>query len=244
MIGIRTRSVAVTLGTVTLIDDIHLQIAPGEFVGLIGPNGAGKSTLLKALAGILTARGEIVGAGSDAAYMPQDSGVATSLTVMDAMLLARVATLGLRVSETLLNAASAALEGFGLAALSGRRLDTLSGGQRQLVFLAQAVFREPHVLLLDEPTSALDLRHQLRVLETVRAVCRERRVTVVAAVHDLGQAARFADRIVCMANGRIVADGPPEEVITASRIREVYKVEAEICRTGGGALAVTPLHAA
>ncbi|MDW3207501.1 MAG: ABC transporter ATP-binding protein [Alphaproteobacteria bacterium] len=242
--GISARGVSVAISGTPLIEDISLTVNAGEMVALIGPNGAGKSTLLKALCGIVASSGSIEGAGSDAAYMPQESGVATSLTVMEAMLLGRVRTLGIRVSRNVLNAASSALSGFGLAELAGRRLDTLSGGQRQLVFLAQSVFREPNALLLDEPTSALDLRHQLMVLESVRTVCRARRMAVVVALHDLGQAARFADRIVCMSDGRIVADGAPDRVLTEDRIRAVYRVEVEICRTVRGALSITPMTAA
>ncbi len=244
MSGLHARDLAVSIGTARIIDAVDLDVAPGEFVALIGPNGAGKSTLLKALAGLLKTQGTVTGGGHGSAYMPQESGAATSLTVMEAMLLGRVGSLGLRVQRKVLNAAASVLAGFGLADLAGRRLDTLSGGQRQMVFLAQAVFREPESLLLDEPTSALDLRHQLLVLETIRSVCRERRMAVIVALHDLGQAARFADRIVCLAGGRVLADGPPDSVLTAARIRDIYRVEAEVGRTNRGGLTVTPMSAA
>jgi len=132
---------------------------------------------------------------------------------------------------------------FGLGSLAHRPIGALSGGQRQLVFLAQTRFRAPQVMLLDEPTAALDLRHQLMVLERVRAEVAAWAAIAIVAVHDLTLAARFADRILCLAGGRNQADGSPSEVLDAALLRGVYGVEADIVPLPSGALVVAPLRA-
>lgn len=135
------------------------------------------------------------------------------------------------------------LERFGLAPLQGRTLDAVSGGQRQLVYLAQALFRETEVLLLDEPTAALDLRHQLVVLEAVRAHAAASGTMVVMAMHDLTLAAQFADRIACLCRRRIVADGRPEAVLTPGLLRRIYGIEAEVLTGATGSARVIPVRA-
>jgi len=122
-------------------------------------------------------------------------------------------------------------------------LDEVSGGQRQLVYLAQALFREPAVLLLDEPTAALDLRHQLIVLQALRERVEKDGITAVVAMHDLSLAAQFADQIICMYNGSIDAMGTAAEVIQVDRLRRLYGVETEIAYTSSGHMTVTPLYA-
>jgi len=118
--------------------------------------------------------------------------------------------------------------------LASRHLTELSGGQRQLVSLAQALVRSPRVLLLDEPTSALDLQRQVEVLELLRALARGKGLCVVIAIHDLNQALRFADQVAVLGGGRIVASGAPVEVLTPALLREVYGVEARLERCSRG----------
>ncbi|WP_282610703.1 ABC transporter ATP-binding protein [Pelagibius sp. Alg239-R121] len=246
------KDLAVSLGGVSIVKRTSLTCAAGQFVMLIGPNGAGKSTLLKAVSGLLPSKGQVhlqdkplatADRQSVIAYMPQDIGPVSSLTVLEVVLLGRLRSLGLSVPGALAEAAGAALDQFGLAALQGRTLDAISGGQRQLVYLAQALFRQPDVLLLDEPTAALDLRHQLVVLEAVQQHCAAHGTIAVAAMHDLTLAAQFADQMICLSEGLIEAKGPPEDVLTADRLRHVYGVEAEVAYSERGRLNVTPLRA-
>ncbi|RMF37424.1 MAG: ABC transporter ATP-binding protein [Alphaproteobacteria bacterium] len=244
-------ALSVRLGRAQVLDGVSARLAPGQTVALIGPNGAGKSTLLKALAGLLRASGKVrlegralpPGPRRAVAYMPQDTGAAAALSVLEVVLMGRLERLGLRVDPALRGEALEMLARFGLGALAHRPIGALSGGQRQLVFLAQTLFRAPKVMLLDEPTAALDLRHQLMVLERVRAEVAARAAIAVVAVHDLTLAARFVDRILCLSGGRIRADGAPAEVLDAALLRAVYGVVADIAPLPSGTLVVAPLRA-
>lgn len=246
------RDISVRFGRVRVLEGITAGLAAGEVTALIGPNGAGKSTLLRAAAGLLPASGAVLldgrAAAPDArraavAYMPQDTSAVSSLTLLEVVLLGRLRSLGLRLPAGLVAEAETELSRFGLAALADRTLDAVSGGQRQLVYLAQALFRRPRVLLLDEPTAALDLRHQLVVLDTVRRTARQHGVVVAAAMHDLSLAARFADTVLCLCGGRLDATGTPSEVLSPERLRRVYGVEAELLADSDGRPHVSPLRA-
>jgi len=223
-----------------------LSLEAGTVTALIGPNGTGKSSLLKAAAGLIRHGGrvQLSGGRGSIVYMPQDSGSNSSLTVLEVILLGRLTGLGFRVSRSLVVKAEQCLDQFGLHDIRLSPMDVLSGGQRQMVFLAQVLFREPAALLLDEPTAALDLRHQLLVLEAVRQHSCTRGIPVIAAMHDLSLAAHYADRVLCLSGGRIVADSTPESVLTADRLRAVYGVEASVAYTSCGTLSITPLYAA
>ncbi|MEM8790966.1 MAG: ABC transporter ATP-binding protein [Pseudomonadota bacterium] len=208
--------------------------APGELTALIGANGSGKSTLLKAIAGLLSATGDIrIGAQAadqrrDVAYMPQDTSAASGLTMLEAVMLGQLRSLGWRTPAPVLEGAADLLARFGLAGLAERPLHDVSGGQRQLAFLAQALMRRPKVLLLDEPTAALDLRHQMLVLETVARDARARGIAVVMAMHDLALVGRFTDRVVCLDSGRVIFSGAPADAMTEERISEMYGVRVAV----------------
>lgn len=218
------------------------QIGGGQVVAFVGPNAAGKSTLLLALAGLLPATG-IVGFGgvdllklttADRArittYMPQSLPQGVALTVVESVI---AAFKGSAVANEHMFAgaaprkAVAALDRLGIAGLALEGLDRLSGGQRQLVGLAQALVREPRLLLLDEPTSALDLRHQISVMTTLRHLASEGR-TVIVVLHDLNLAARWADFVVVLNNGRVAAADAPAASLTRDVIANVYGVEARV----------------
>jgi iron complex transport system ATP-binding protein len=154
------------------------------------------------------------------------------LTVYEAVLLARKQGGGWSVRDADLEPVDRAIEELGLTALAFRNLAELSGGQRQLVALAQMLVREPEILLMDEPTSALDLNRQVEVLDHVRRLARERNLCVLIAIHDLNQALRAADRVMVLAGGRLEAFGTPAEVITPALIDQVYGVRASVERIG------------
>lgn len=205
-----------------VLGPLSLEVGDGEWLGLIGPNGAGKSTLLKAAVGVVEHAGQVsLGngrrrVGLDVAWMPQRPNLPEDMGVADYVLLGRTPHIGHLGGESRhdLDSAGAALATLDLGALAHRSLGTLSGGEAQRAVLARALAQEAPVLLLDEPTANLDIGHGIEVLEVVDALRREQGLTVVTAVHDLTLAGRFADRLVLLSQGGIVADGPPTEVLT------------------------------
>ena len=226
-------------------------IEPGEFVGIIGPNASGKSTLLKALAGLLKPEAghvrfkdvDLIGLGRKArarrvGYMPQAYGCNALLTVFESVLLALKQTSGWRVCPENLNQVAMTLESLGLDGISDRGIAGLSGGQAQMVAVAQTLVRAPDIILLDEPTSALDLHHQLSILASVQREAVDRQHIVMAALHDLNLAAKFCDRLVLIREGRVAADGSPENILALPDIGKTYRVKTDLVKTMAGGIYV------
>jgi len=206
--------------------------AGGQIVSLLGPNAAGKSTLFRRILGLLKGGGEarIEGATSErpVAYMPQETGSTAVLTVYESVLLARMQGRSLKVQPEDLREVDRALEDLGIEALGERDIGDLSGGQRQLVSAAQALVQAPEILLLDEPTSALDLHRQISLLGILGRLAREREMLVIASLHDIGHALRFTDQAMVLENGKLVACGTTEQVVTPNLLRQVFQVDARI----------------
>lgn len=205
----------------------------GEFVAVIGPNAAGKSTLFRRMAGLLRGPGAVQLCGSakgsrTISYMPQDSGANAVLTVYESILLARKQGQSWRVDDSDLVLIDETMAALNITELAFRDLGTLSGGQRQLVAIAQTLVRDPDILLMDEPTSALDLHRQIEVLDLMRAQARRRGMLVLVAIHDLNQALRFADKALVIADGRLRGCGRAADVITVDMLRDVYRIDARI----------------
>ncbi len=215
----------------------------GELVALVGPNGAGKSTLLRCLAGLLRpTAGRVTVDGRDLrvlerralarriAVVPQTSDTIFPFTVREIVALGRTARLGPLGIATAddVHAVERALDELELVPIAERRIDLVSGGERQRAVLAMALAQETDVLLLDEPTAHLDPAHQRSTLALIRALARSRSVAVIAVLHDLNLAARLADRVVVLAAGRVAADGAPLQVVTADTVASAF----------GGGLAV------
>lgn len=239
------------------------DIAPGSLVALVGPNGAGKSTLLRALAGLLKADGHMqlgdldllrcgrLARSQRVGFMPQALPEGVALSVLETLLGAlrggdpAIARLGAREQQA---KAWQVLAQLGISDLALHPLERLSGGQRQMVSLAQAVIRDPHLLLLDEPTSALDLRHQDDVMRMVRRLTEQGR-TVLVVLHDLSLAARWADQMVVIEAGRLYGAGLVSQVLSEDMLARVYKVRARVERCSQGRLQIAvdgpleaPLH--
>ncbi|MBS1181454.1 MAG: hmuV [Proteobacteria bacterium] len=244
----------VRLGDRTILHGVDLRLETGEFVGLIGPNGAGKSTLLRALAGTLPRRGTLVLEDRPLAgysvrerarrigYLAQDRHVAWPLTVTEVVGLGRLPHRApfSRESDADRLAVARALRITRLEDLAGRRADALSGGEVARMLLARLIAQETPVLLADEPVAGLDPAHQLATMQVFADFARAGH-TVFASLHDLTLAARWCHRLVLMAGGRIVAQGPPETVLTPERIAEIYGIEARVDRNADG-LIVVPLR--
>jgi iron complex transport system ATP-binding protein len=232
------QGITVTADGRAIVDAADLAVAPGELVGLIGPNGAGKSTLLRAVVGVRAREAGAITIGEERAealpprerarrlaYLPQERRVEWRLSVNDVVMLGRFPhrrSFGGR-SEADRAAVERALAAMDAGALAGREAASLSGGELARVLLARALAVEAPILLADEPIAGLDPYHQLHVMEALQAEARRGR-GVLAVLHDLALAARFMDRLVLMSGGRVVADGPPEQVLANETLAAVYHV--------------------
>lgn len=245
---IECKNVTVRYGKTIAVSNVSLLAKPGEFLAILGPNGSGKSSLLKSIAGQVAFEGNIRFGGQKhstgaVSYMSQDISGQAALTVTEVVLLGRVGQLGIQVTSQDLNAVIDVLCKLRISKLASKQLSELSGGQRQLVYLAQALVRQPRALLLDEPISALDLRHQLEVLELVRNLTNENCLTTICVLHDLNAAARFADRVTLLKGGYLVASGSPLLTLTSAQIEAVYDVEADVIEDKEGYRLVCPRRA-
>ena len=233
---VRAERICLACDGTPVLQDFDLEVARGEFTAIIGPNGFGKSTLLRAWARLLKpVEGEVLLDGRDIhsqrtaevarrlALLPQQQRIPAGVTVTDLVARGRFAHQGLlrRWSPQDDAAVAEALTQTRLRHVADRPVDALSGGQRQRVWIAVVLAQATPLLLLDEPTTYLDIAHQMDVLETVTALHRQGR-TVVAVLHDLAHAARFATRVVAMREGEIRAQGTPAEVFTPEVLQDVY----------------------
>lgn len=220
-----------------VVQGLDVTVPDGAFTAVVGPNACGKSTLLRGLARLLapTAGAVLLDGRALTAWRPKEFARQVGLlpqtaAAPDGISVAELVSRGRHPHHGLLRQWSAADEAAvqdamtstGVAALADRSVQELSGGQRQRVWAAMALAQEPSILLLDEPTTFLDLAHQYELLDLFAGLQRDRGTTVVAVLHDLGHAARYAQHVIVMQAGRIVAAGPPREVITAAIVEEVF----------------------
>lgn len=236
---------AVTLayGDRTVVESLDLAVAPGRITAIVGANGCGKSTLLRALSRLLTPRaGAVMLDGHELRRRPAKQ-VARVLGLLpqnpiapEGIAVADLVGRGRHPHQRALSpwtrqdhmAVAAALEATGTSDLADRSVDELSGGQRQRVWIAMALAQETDILLLDEPTSFLDLAHQIEVLDLLTDLNRTLGTTVVMVLHDLNLAARYADELIAMRDGRIHAAGPSGEVLTSELVHEVFGLECRV----------------
>jgi iron complex transport system ATP-binding protein len=252
--AIQARGVSVTLRGARLLHEATLTVGRGEWVALIGPNGAGKTTLLRALAGLVPFAGSIllnghaVSAGSrrevarQLAIVPQKPQTPAQLTVAEYVLLGRTPHMGRLGGESREDrlAADRAIARLALRPFVGRLLGSLSGGELQRVALARALAQGAPILLLDEPTSALDLGRQQQALELLDGLRRDECLTVVTALHDLSLASQYADRLLLMDGGEVVADGTAAEVISERTIGAHYDADVRVVHDADGTVTVLP----
>lgn len=227
--------------------------AEARVTSIVGPNGAGKSTFLKCLAAVLPApRRSVFVDGKDLAglkgrsrarhvgYVPQEPALTFNYTVLDFVLTGRVASIPIFSSPSRrdVEAAEEALSFVGLADFPARPYFELSSGERRLVLIARTLAQQPDIFLLDEPTTFLDPRHEVEILELVRRLATEKRKTVIVTLHDLDMAMKYSDEMVFMKSGRIVASGPPDDILDEALLKSVYDIEMGILTVAGRRLIV------
>jgi ABC-type cobalamin/Fe3+-siderophores transport system ATPase subunit len=231
------RQVAAGYRGVPVVRDVSLCVRPGEMLALIGENGAGKSTLLRVASGVVAPlEGQAFIDGSELvrlqpkeraqriAVVPQEAPLPNGLFAHEMVALGRTPYTRVLFGPTARDrrAVEWAMQVAGVESFAARFVDELSGGERQRVILARALAQQPILLLLDEPTANLDLHHQVAMLELVRGLSREQGLGVVAAVHDLQLAALYCDRVALLHSGRIISQGPPEDVLTESLLLQAF----------------------
>lgn len=232
-----------------VLRDVSLEVYENEFVSILGPNGSGKSTLLKCIVGICRPwsgkvriferevstipkreLNRIIG------YLPQETSPPPSLmTVYEYILLGRIHYLSgkLTVSEEDHRAVIEVVNLLGLREHVKRYMSELSGGEKQLVYLAQALVKRPRVFILDEPLNHLDIRNQFRVLRVLRELRTKLSITVIIVLHDINQAARYSDRIIIMSEGKVVCEGEPSEVVVPHILERIYGVRFRVVYDDG-----------
>lgn len=223
-----------------VLKDVSLALSPGHLVALVGPNGAGKTTLLRALAGLIPSEGEIEIGGQTLSslplrerakrfgYLPQGHVVHWPLPARDIVALGRYphgATDPARLSPKDAEAVLRAMQAVDVIEFSDRRVTELSGGERSRVALARALAVEAPVILADEPTASLDPRHQIDVMKNLRATA-DKGVLVILVTHDLGLAARFADHVLVLREGRLVSQGAPAQALSEQVMADVFRISA------------------
>jgi iron complex transport system ATP-binding protein len=247
MSAVELRDVSVTLGGTRVVDGVDATLEEGRWTVVIGPNGAGKTTLLRAISGLVRCEGTIRLFGEDLrslrrrevaqqiAIVAQSPVTPPWLTVSEYVLLGRTPYLSAlaKESESDVAAAGRALERLDLADFAARPLGTLSGGERQRVVVARALAQGARLILLDEPTSALDIGHQQQALELLDGLRHDAGLTLVAAMHDLTLAAQYADRMILLQRGRVVADGLPAEVLTEELVALHYDASVRVLDIDG-----------
>ena len=227
-------------GSKEVIKGFTADIHKGEFVGLIGSNGTGKSTLLKCLSGLLPITGgRIVVGGRDnaglkqrersqmVAVVPQSFDIDYDFTAEDIVLMGRNPYLSYKDRESAedYRIVEQAMKMTKTLGFRGRMFNELSGGEKQRVIIARAIAQEPDIILLDEPTSALDVHHQIEVMELIDQLNKNDHMTVVAVLHDINLASRYCGRLIMIQGGRVVADGPPADVVIERNLKQLYNMK-------------------
>ncbi len=254
--ALETSQLSMAIGRATLLDSVDLRIRGGETLAIVGPNGAGKSTLLRLLsadlvpsAGAVRLHGRAISSYAPAELALRRAMLSQHVTVSFPFTVREIVAMGcsgrsVAASQALVDAA---IDEVGLDALRNRELPTMSGGEQQRAHLARVLVQlacgerihGPGILLLDEPTSSLDLRHQIALVEIARRRARNG-TAVVAVLHDLNLAVRFADRILVLHGGKVAAEGTPVETISSAIVRRTFEIDVAVERTTEGLPFVLP----
>lgn len=250
---LKIEDLSIGYGNKTILSDVNLVFKP-KIISVIGPNGAGKSTLIKAIAGINKVKKGTISFNERKidknykefyskylGYFPQFLPTNSVLTVFEVILLGMIDSLSLRISDEELIKVMSIMKKLNIDGLAKKRMTELSGGQQQMVSLAQAIIKDPKVLLLDEPLNNFDIYRQFEILDIIKKITYKNDIITVIAIHDLNLAARYADEIIVIHDGKVYSKGNPKEVLTKELLREVYKVDAEITIDSNNIPSVNPI---
>jgi len=245
MNSINTEKLSIAYGNIDIVKDLNLDIPKGKITTIIGPNGCGKSTILKTIARILQPKsGSIYINGKDIngqsskdiaktmAVLPQSPNAPNGLTVEELVAYGRFphqSGFGKLQNEDR-DIIDWALDVIGMKEYKSRPIEALSGGQRQRVWIAMALAQQTEILLLDEPTTYLDLAHQLEILQLLQDLNKKEKRTIVMVIHELNNAARFADYMIGVKDGKIICDGEPDKVMTKENLKNIFNIDAEVVK--------------
>lgn len=229
-----------------ILNDAAFDVEPGSFVSIIGPNGSGKTTLLKNISGVLRPlSGSITlkGRGIEkykkkelariVAYVPQSTTIDFGFTVEDIVMMGRSPYMGPFGSETIedIRIAEASMKLVGIYELKDKKINEISGGEKQRAIIACALAQKPEIILMDEPVSNLDIQHQIKVLNLVKKLCEEQNMTAIVVLHDLNLSSEYSDNIILMKDGRIEKAGSPDEIINEDNIKRVYNTDTFLIKS-------------
>ncbi|MCX8176285.1 MAG: ABC transporter ATP-binding protein [Candidatus Bathyarchaeota archaeon] len=254
VVKLKIEKVSFSYGEIPVCEDINIEVNGGEVVSLLGPNGSGKTTILRCIAKVLKPRLGVIFVDEKniqeisykefaklLAYLPQKFAVNFPFTAFEVVLMGRKPFIKWQVEEEDLKTVEETLKLVEAENLANRYFDELSGGESQRVMVARVLAQKTHVLLLDEPTANLDVKHQLQLLNLIRKIVKENKMVALISMHNLNLAARFSDKIAMIKNGKIVAFGPPDQVLTSQTIKSVYGIDAKIINLPDLGLYVIPV---
>lgn len=250
MIDLKLENITIKFSGRKIIDNLSAEFKGGEMTAIIGKNGVGKTTFIKSIAELTKHSGNVnlycdnkkTESKKNIAYVPQLGSLNTKLTVFEMVLLGLVNNLKWHITNEQLEMVSNTIEELNLTHLSKQPFNTLSGGQKQLVSMAQSMISKPKVLLLDEPTSALDLRHQLIVMNLAQKYTKETGAVTIFVVHDLMLASRYGANLLLLNDGKIKAFDTAEKVLKPEMLESVYGVKISVERTKNGFLSAVPIE--
>ena len=243
---LKVKEMEFSYASTPVLENVCMELAPSEILGIVGPNGAGKSTLLRCIDRILKPqRGSILLDGQEIkemsrmeiarrmGYVPQTSTRVFPATVFDTVLMGRRPHLGWRSNEQDVEKVLEVLKLLDIVEFALRDFNEISGGQQQKVLIARALAQEADILLLDEPTSNLDIRHQLEAMDIIKKLVKEKGISAIMAIHDLNLGSRYSDRIIMLNSGKIFSAGDPESALTPENIEHIYGVEVKVSNHDG-----------